>query len=134
MTAGSGGRLTGSLGQLAQQAFDSGEFALSGHGEMFYKLLAMLRLGRGDAIAYSGIGGFMSRLKLIMPAAILLGGFLLCSMATYGKPEYTKDTKKACTFCHEKNVPADKDAMNKNLTDAGKYYHEKKSLDGFVEK
>ncbi len=76
----------------------------------------------------------MSRLKVIIPAAVVLGGFIVCSTASYGKPEYTKSTKKACTFCHEKNVPNDKDAMNKNLTAAGKYYHEHKSLDGFQEK
>ena len=42
----------------------------------------------------------MSHLKLIVPAAILLGGFLVCSTASFGKPEYTKATKKACTYCH----------------------------------
>lgn len=72
----------------------------------------------------------MSRLKLILPAVILLGGFLVCSTATYGKQEYTKSTKKACVYCHVKVTP-DKDAMSKNLTDAGKYYHEHKSLDGY---
>jgi hypothetical protein len=72
--------------------------------------------------------------KITVPAAILLGGFLICSTASYGKPEYSKTTKKACTYCHEKNVPADKDAMNKNLTDAGKYFQKNKSLDGYVEK
>ncbi len=76
----------------------------------------------------------MSHWKIALPAAILLGGFLVCSTASYGKPEYTKATKKACTYCHEKNVPADKDAMNKNLTAAGKYYQKNKSLDGYVEK
>ncbi len=75
----------------------------------------------------------MSHLKLIVPAAILLGGFLVCSTASYGKPEYTKATKKTCTYCHAK-VSSDKDVMNKNLTDAGKYYQEHKSLDGYVEK
>ena len=75
----------------------------------------------------------MSRWKVIVPAAILLGGFLVCSTASFGKPEYVKATKKQCTYCHEKNVP-DKAAMNKNLTDAGKYYGAHKSLDGFQEK
>jgi len=76
----------------------------------------------------------MSRLKIIVPAVIMLGGFLICSMATYGKPEYTKATKKACTYCHQKNVPGDAAAMSGNLTDAGKYYKDKKTLDGYVEK
>ena len=72
-------------------------------------------------------------LKTILPAAIVLGGILVCTTASYGTLDYAKATKKSCTFCHEKNVPGDKDAMNKNLTAAGKYYHEHKSLDGYQE-
>jgi hypothetical protein len=76
----------------------------------------------------------MSHLKLIMPAAILLGGFLVCTTASYGTTDYFKQTKKACVYCHEKNVP-DKDTMTKNLTDAGKYFRDhNKSLEGYVEK
>ena len=75
----------------------------------------------------------MSRWKVIMPAAMVLGGFLVCSTASWGKAEYSKATKKACTTCHEK-VVTDKAAMAKNLTDAGKFYAEHKSLDGFQEK
>jgi hypothetical protein len=72
-------------------------------------------------------------LKTVLPAAILLGGFLLCTTPSYGTPDYSKATKKSCTFCHEKML-SDKDAMKGNLTDAGKYYKNKKTLDGFVEK
>jgi hypothetical protein len=71
----------------------------------------------------------MSKLKLVVPAVILLGGFLVCSTASYGKAEYTKATKKACTFCHVDQVKAPKD-----LKEPGKYYQEHKSLDGYVEK
>ena len=72
-------------------------------------------------------------LKTILPAAILLGGFLVCTTASYGTAEYAKNTKKACTFCHEK-VTSDKEVMKVNLTDAGKYYKDKKTLDGYVPK
>ena len=72
-------------------------------------------------------------LKTILPAAILLGGFLISTTASYGTAEYAKTAKKGCVFCHEKMV-GDKDAMSKNLKDAGKYYKEKKTLDGYVEK
>lgn len=71
----------------------------------------------------------MKRLKLALPAVILTGGFLFCSMATYGKPDYTKKEKKACSFCH--TAATAKDANGKDLTDAGKYYQEHKSLDGY---
>jgi len=75
----------------------------------------------------------MSRWKIIMPAAILLGGFLVCTTASFGKAEYAAKTKQKCAYCHEKTV-ADKAEMNKNLTAAGKYYAEHKSLDGYTEK
>jgi len=76
----------------------------------------------------------MSHSKITLPAVILLGGFLVCTTASFGKTEYVAKTKKTCVYCHEKNVPNDKAAMNKNLTDAGKYYAEHKSLEGYQEK
>jgi hypothetical protein len=72
-------------------------------------------------------------LKTVLPAAIVLGGILICTTASYGTVEYAKATKKACAYCHQKTV-GDKEAMKTNLTDAGKYYKEKKTLDGFVQK
>jgi hypothetical protein len=71
----------------------------------------------------------MSQLKLILPGVIVLGGFLVCSTASFGKPEYTKQTKKACTYCH-----VDAQKTPKELKDAGKYFQEHKSLDGYAEK
>ena len=70
----------------------------------------------------------MSHLKITLPAVILLGGFLVCSTSSFGKQEYTKATKKACTFCH-----VDAKAKPKELTEAGKYYAEHKNLDGYKE-
>jgi hypothetical protein len=71
----------------------------------------------------------MSHLKIALPVVILLGGFLVCSTASFGKPEYTKATKKACAYCH-----TDAKASPKSLTDAGKYYSEHKNLDGYQDK
>ena len=71
----------------------------------------------------------MFHLKIALPAVILAGGFLVCTTSSYGKPEYMKSTKKACTFCH-----VDSKAKPKELTAAGKYYAEHKSLDGYTEK
>ena len=76
----------------------------------------------------------MSKLKLIVLAAFVLGGFLVCSTASYGKPEYTKATKKACTFCHTVAAPKTGDPKTKDLTGAGKYYQEHKTLEGYAEK
>jgi hypothetical protein len=71
----------------------------------------------------------MSHLKIALPAVILLGGFLVCSTASYGKAEYMKSTKKSCVYCH-----VDSKAKPKELTDAGKYFAEHKNLDGYQEK
>jgi hypothetical protein len=72
----------------------------------------------------------MRALKLFVPAGLLLAGFMVCTTATFGKQEYAKKEKKACTFCHGK-VEA-KENMPKNLTDAGKYYQSHDhSLDGY---
>ena len=75
----------------------------------------------------------MRALKLVLPAAFLMTGFLICTTASYGTQNTPKTEKKSCTFCHVK-VEA-KEAMPKNLTDAGTYYkdHEHK-LDGYVPK
>ena len=71
----------------------------------------------------------MSRLKIALPAVILLGGFLVCTTSSFGKPEYTKSTKKACAYCH-----TDSKAKPKGLTGAGRYFAEHKNLDGYTEK
>jgi hypothetical protein len=63
----------------------------------------------------------MRAMKLVLPAAILMTGFLVCTTASYGTAAYAKKEGKACTICHAKMV-ADKTEMAKNLTDAGKEY------------
>jgi hypothetical protein len=62
----------------------------------------------------------MRMIKLVLPAAILMAFGLIATTVSYGTPAYAKKEGKSCTFCHAK-VEA-KDAMPKNLTDAGKYY------------
>jgi hypothetical protein len=76
---------------------------------------------------------FDLKLKTTLPAAIVGGGILLFTTASYGTNEYAKNTRKTCTFCHEK-LASDKEAMKANLTAAGKYYKEKKTLDGYTAK
>jgi cytochrome c553 len=75
----------------------------------------------------------MRALKLVIPSTLLMAGFLVCTTASYGTPEYAKKEKKTCTFCHGKIEG--KEAMPKNLNDAGKYYKEHShSLDGYTAK
>ena len=62
----------------------------------------------------------MRVIKLALPVGILLAGFVVCTTASFGKPEYAKKEKQTCTVCHAK-VEA-KEAMPKNLTEVGKCY------------
>ena len=76
----------------------------------------------------------MRAMKLVLPAAFLMTGFLVCTTASHGTQAYAKkEGNKPCTFCHAKIEG--KDAMPKNLNDAGNYYktHDHK-LDGYVPK
>ena len=57
----------------------------------------------------------MRMLKLTVPAAILIAGFLLCTTATYGKPEYAKKEGQKCVYCHTK-------MGSKDLNDTGNCY------------
>jgi len=59
----------------------------------------------------------MIRMKWAIPALVLFSGLVLSSKLSYGKPEYTKKEKKACTVCHAA-------AGKKELNDVGKCYAE----------
>lgn len=61
------------------------------------------------------------RLKLIAPAAVLVGGFLVCTSSVYGTPDYAKKEKKTCNYCHSK-MSSDKAEMAKSLNDTGTCY------------
>lgn len=57
--------------------------------------------------------------KLIVPAAIVAAGFLFCTTASYGKPEYMKkENLKSCNACHAKAGTKD----NPNLNALGTCY------------
>lgn len=63
-------------------------------------------------------------LQMILPTAILATGVLLSTTRGWSKPEYSRKTKKECSFCH----PPD----SWKLTEAGNYYREHHySLDGY---
>jgi hypothetical protein len=68
-------------------------------------------------------------IHVAIPVFVLGIGFLLSSTVSFAKPEYTKTTKKACTVCH-----TDTKAKPKELTEAGKYFKDKKTLDGYTAK
>jgi len=75
----------------------------------------------------------MRALKVALPAVFLLAGLVVCTSISYGTPDFAKKEKKSCTFCHAKMEA--KEAMPKNLNDAGKYYKEHDhKLDGYIPK
>jgi hypothetical protein len=77
----------------------------------------------------------MSKIKIFLPAAILLGGFLAYTTASFGTIDDAKKSKKSCAYCHTQASPPKKgDPKASDLKDAGKYWKEKKTLDGYVEK
>jgi hypothetical protein len=73
----------------------------------------------------------MRYLKLAVPAAIISAGLLVNATSTFAKPQYMKETKKGCTYCHTSAKGGKTDA---DLTAAGKYFREHKSLTGFTGK
>mgnify|MGYP001249978056 CR=1 FL=1 len=65
----------------------------------------------------------MKALQLAIPLFVLLGGLTVSTTLSYGKVEYTKQEKKACTVCHVS-------AKSKELNAVGKCYGEKQTLEG----
>ena len=54
----------------------------------------------------------------------LVALFVLAGVCAWATPELSKKEKKGCLTCHVK-------MKDKELNDAGKYYKEKKTLEGF---
>ena len=73
----------------------------------------------------------MRYLKLAVPAAIVAAGMFVNATSTFAKPQYVKETKKGCTYCHTSAKGGKTDA---DLTAAGKYFKEHKSLEGYKAK
>ncbi|HBY63376.1 MAG TPA: hypothetical protein DEH78_26430 [Solibacterales bacterium] len=70
----------------------------------------------------------MKLVRILVPGLILaVGGLVIFSTPTFGKADYTKKEKKACSFCHTNAKPKD----GKDLNDAGKHYEKNKSLEGY---
>lgn len=70
----------------------------------------------------------MKALRLILPAATLVAAMFATLGVSSATPAFAKKEKKPCMTCHEKGKKPTKDAPV--LTDVGKYYHEKKTLEG----
>ena len=69
----------------------------------------------------------MRKVRLILGVALMGVAFLATNSITFATPEMTKKEKKPCGTCHVKAMPKKGDDA---LNDVGKYYKDKKSLDG----
>lgn len=69
----------------------------------------------------------MKALRLLIPAATLLAMLVATSGLSFANKEIAKKEGKPCGTCHEK-------AGKKELNDVGKYYKEKKTLEGAPKK
>jgi len=65
----------------------------------------------------------MRTVRLFIGAGLMLAAFLATSAVSFATPEFTKKEKKPCTTCHVT-------AKSKDLNNVGKYYKEKKTLEG----
>ena len=63
------------------------------------------------------------KVRIVASGAILFVGLALTSSLSFAKKEFTAKEKKPCTTCHTA-------ASSKELNDVGKYYKEKKTLEG----
>ena len=63
------------------------------------------------------------RRAAVVLAGAMLFAFLLQAGSSVATPEYARRTRKDCLYCHPKG--------SWTLTDAGKYYRDHKSLEGF---
>ena len=64
-------------------------------------------------------------IRLVLPAAALLVAFFASNGLVFATKDMAKKEKKSCTTCHEKGTPS-----KQNLNNVGKFYKEKKTLDG----
>ncbi len=65
----------------------------------------------------------MRFMRFVAPVMVLAAGFMINTTLSYGKSEYTKKEKKACSVCHVTG-------NMKQLTEVGKCYQKAKSLQG----
>ena len=76
----------------------------------------------------------MRALKLVVPAAFLMTGFLICTTVELRHAGLLQEGKEGLHLLPQQDR-VQREAMPKNLNDAGKYYkdHDHK-LDGYVPK
>ena len=62
--------------------------------------------------------------KLLIFGVFVMGGIVSIRSLNFSKPVDAKKTGKSCVYCHTK-------VGSKELTEAGKYYKDNGTLDGY---
>lgn len=70
----------------------------------------------------------MKALRLFVGLAVMAAAFLATNSLSFATVEMGKKEKKPCITCHETKLP--KGEEGKKLNAVGKYYKEKKTLEG----
>ncbi len=66
-------------------------------------------------------------IKVLVVALAAACSAIVFDTSNFSKPADTKKTNKSCVYCHTQSG-------SKDLTEAGKYYRDKGTLDGYNKK
>lgn len=66
-------------------------------------------------------------IKSLIVAVVATCSAVVFHTSNFSKPADTKKTNKSCVYCHTQSG-------SKELTEAGKYYRDKGTLDGYKKK
>ena len=69
----------------------------------------------------------MRLIKVLVVALVAVCSAIVFDTSNFSKPADTKKTNKSCVYCHTQSG-------SKDLTEAGKYYRDKGTLDGYNKK
>ena len=72
----------------------------------------------------------MKSLRLIAGIGLMTAAFIASSTVSFATPDLSKKEKKPCATCHESKMPKKDDPTTHKLNATGKFYKEKKTLEG----
>jgi len=72
----------------------------------------------------------MKAFRLMAGIGLMTAAFIASSTVSFATPDIGKKEKKPCATCHESKMPKKDDPNSVKLNAVGKYYKEKKTLDG----
>ena len=83
---------------------------------------------RSDRYCGEVLRGLMKTLRMLLGGGAMIVAFVAASSLSFATSDMAKKEKKPCITCHESKMP--KGEEGKKLNAVGKFYKEKKTLDG----